>query len=114
MWARFEEITDLSFYRTLIDVNYLGSVNCVHASLPHLKNSHFNEFVIELPGLAADCLEYLDTQGLIGGFDLSTWYPKKGNWLLVSFSDQTKSSEIELPAAHLAVWSASLVKEVTV
>tara|TARA_B100000941_G_scaffold12429_1_gene7640 strand:+ start:328 stop:1746 length:1419 start_codon:yes stop_codon:yes gene_type:complete len=83
-------------------------------SLPHLKNSHFNEFVIELPGLAADCLEYLDTQGLIGGFDLSTWYPKKGNWLLVSFSDQTKSSEIELLAAHLAVWSASLVKEVTV
>ena len=82
-------------------------------AIPHLQNSHFNEFVVELPGLAADCLEYLDTQGVIGGFDLSTWYPKKGNWLLVSFSDQTKASEIELLAAHLAVWSASLVKEVT-
>ncbi len=40
MWARFEEITDLSFFRTLIDVNYLGAVNCVHASLPHLKKSN--------------------------------------------------------------------------
>ena len=80
--------------------------------LPHLTGANFNEFVIELPGSAADCLAYLDTQGLIGGFDLSTWYPEKWNWLLVSFSDQTKATEIELLAAHLAVWSASLVQEV--
>jgi len=40
MWARFEEITDLSFFKTLIDVNYLGAVNCVHASLPHLKKTN--------------------------------------------------------------------------
>ena len=80
--------------------------------LPHLTGANFNEFVVELPGSAADCLAYLDTQGLIGGFDLSTWYPEKWNWLLVSFSDQTKATEIELLAAHLAVWSASLVQEV--
>ena len=80
--------------------------------IPHLTSAHFNEFVVELPGSAADCLAYLDTQGLIGGFDLSTWYPKRKNWLLVSFSDQTKATEIELLAAHIAVWSASLVQEV--
>ena len=77
-------------------------------AVAHQSNSHFNEFVVELPGSAAECIAYLDTQGLIGGFDLSAWYPERKNWLLVSFSDQTKATEIELLAAHLAVWSASL------
>ena len=40
MWARFEEITDLSFFKTLVEVNYLGAVNCVYASLPHLKKTN--------------------------------------------------------------------------
>ena len=82
-------------------------------ALPHLTSANFNEFVVELPGNAGDCLAYLDTQGLIGGFDLSAWYPERKNWLLVSFSDQTKATEIELLAAHLAVWSASLLQEVS-
>ena len=77
-------------------------------AIPHQSISHFNEFVVELPGSASECIAYLDTQGLIGGFDLSAWYPERKNWLLVSFSDQTKATEIELLAAHLAVWSASL------
>ena len=38
MWARFEEITDLAFFKDLIDVNYLGAVNCVFASLPKELN----------------------------------------------------------------------------
>ena len=82
-------------------------------AIPHNTNAHFNEFVVELPGSAADCLAYLDNQGLIGGFDLSAWYPQRSNWLLVSFSDQTRATEIELLAAHLAVWSASLVQGVS-
>ena len=82
-------------------------------ALPHRGNSHFNEFVVELPGPAADCIAYLDTQGLIGGFDMSAWYPKRKNWLLVSFNDQTKATEIELLAAHLAVWSSSLAQGVS-
>ncbi len=40
MWARFEDITDIDFFKDLINVNYLGAVNCVHAALPHLKESH--------------------------------------------------------------------------
>ena len=77
-------------------------------AIPHAMNCHFNEFVVELPGSASDCIAYLDTQGLIGGYDLSNWYPQRRNWLLVSFSDQTKATEIELLTAHLAVWSASV------
>ncbi|MBV9774725.1 MAG: SDR family oxidoreductase [Gemmatimonadetes bacterium] len=39
MWARFEEITDLSIFERIIRVNYLGSVYCTHYALPHLKRN---------------------------------------------------------------------------
>lgn len=39
MWTRFEEITDLSVFETLMRVNYLGAVYCTHFALPHLKKS---------------------------------------------------------------------------
>ena len=82
--------------------------------IPHMNSSHYNEFVVELPGSAADCIEYLDSHGVVGGYDLGNWYQDKKNWLLVSFSDQTQASEIELLAAHLAVWAASQLQEVLV
>ena len=34
MWARFEEITDIEFFRELMNTNYMGAVNCCHAALP--------------------------------------------------------------------------------
>jgi NAD(P)-dependent dehydrogenase (short-subunit alcohol dehydrogenase family) len=39
MWARFEQVTDLSIFDRIMRVNYLGSVYCTHAALPHLKAS---------------------------------------------------------------------------
>jgi short-subunit dehydrogenase len=39
MWARFEEITDLSIFERLMKVNYLGAVYCTHFALPHLRRS---------------------------------------------------------------------------
>jgi len=40
MWARFEDIDDLSFFQDLMNVNYHGAVNCCHAALSALKQSH--------------------------------------------------------------------------
>ncbi|MFL5345864.1 MAG: SDR family oxidoreductase [Hyalangium sp.] len=37
MWARLDEVTDLSIYERLMRVNYLGSVYCSYHALPHLK-----------------------------------------------------------------------------
>lgn len=37
MWAKFEDVVDTSMFRDLIEVNYMGAVNCIHAALPHLK-----------------------------------------------------------------------------
>ena len=37
MWAKFEDVADTAMFRDLVEVNYMGVVNCVHAALPHLK-----------------------------------------------------------------------------
>ena len=39
MWAKFDKIKDVSFFKTIMDTNYLGSVYCVHAALPFLKKT---------------------------------------------------------------------------
>ena len=39
MWARFDQVTDLAPFETMMRVNYLGSVYCTHAALPHLKRT---------------------------------------------------------------------------
>jgi len=81
-------------------------------SLPHESGYHYNEFAIELPGSASDCLEYLDSRGVIGGLDLSNWYPDKTNWMLVSVSDQTTSNDIEMLCARISIWCESETKGV--
>lgn len=40
MWARFEEVQDLSIFGKIMEVNYLGSVYCTSYALPYLKASH--------------------------------------------------------------------------
>ena len=40
MWVRFDEISDTSLFRTMMEINYMGAVNCIYAALPYLKESH--------------------------------------------------------------------------
>ena len=37
--ARFDEVSDLAWYETLMRINHWGAVWCTHAALPHLKQS---------------------------------------------------------------------------
>lgn len=39
MWARFEDIKDLSLMEQIMRVNYFGSMYCTHFALPYLKKS---------------------------------------------------------------------------
>ncbi len=39
MWARFDQIRDVSIFRRLMEVNFLGIVHCLHPALEHLKTS---------------------------------------------------------------------------
>tara|TARA_B110000444_G_scaffold126707_1_gene119207 strand:- start:23877 stop:25253 length:1377 start_codon:yes stop_codon:yes gene_type:complete len=78
-----------------------------HIVLPHSNSHHFNEFVIELPGSSKDCLAHLDGIGIIGGFDLSAWYPERTNWILATFTDQTSAKQIDLLVSKLAAWASA-------
>jgi len=40
MWAPFEEMEDVSFFRQLMETNYMGAVHCCHAALDHLRSSN--------------------------------------------------------------------------
>jgi short-subunit dehydrogenase len=39
MWARFEDIRDMSILDHIMRVNYMGAVYCTHYALPHLRES---------------------------------------------------------------------------
>jgi len=39
MWTLFEEITDISIFKRIMDINYLGSVHCTYFALPYLKKT---------------------------------------------------------------------------
>jgi short-subunit dehydrogenase len=39
MWARFEDIRDMSILARIMQVNYMGAVYCTHYALPHLLAS---------------------------------------------------------------------------
>ena len=39
MWARFEDIGDMSILKRIMDVNYMGAVYCTKHALPHLRAS---------------------------------------------------------------------------
>ena len=53
-------------------------------TLPHDGQSHFNEFIVELPASTSACLAYLEANGVVGGFDVSDWYAEKTNQMLVT------------------------------
>ena len=36
----FENVKEISLYKTLMEVNYLGYVYCTYYALPYLKKSH--------------------------------------------------------------------------
>ena len=39
MWVRFDQINDTSLFRTMMEINYMGAVNCIYMALPYLKES---------------------------------------------------------------------------
>jgi len=77
--------------------------NIAGLNLPH-EGPHFNEFVLEVPGSANSCLEYLDSQGIFGGFNLQEWNPNITNQILVTTTDQTSLSDIQMLSAQLRNW----------
>jgi len=39
MWAKFEDIDDMTILERIMQINYMGAVYCTHYALPHLKTT---------------------------------------------------------------------------
>ena len=74
-------------------------------NLPYASQSHFNEFVVELPAATSACLAYLEANGVVGGFDVSNWYAEKTNQMLVTVTDQTSQRDIDRLVECLIAWT---------
>ena len=73
--------------------------------LAHPNVSHFNEFVIRLPGSAEDLCQHLDRRGITAGLPLEILFPTMANnLLLVSCTDQTSVGDITALVAGIAGW----------
>lgn len=81
----------------------IASINGL--ALPYDDQSHFNEFVVELPSTTSSCLTYLEQHGIVGGFDVSSWYPDKTNQMLLTVTDQTSQTDINRLVESLTKWT---------
>lgn len=59
----------------------------------------FNEFVVKTPGKAAGLMEALREEKIIGGVELSTYYPELENHLLVCATECVRRESIDRMAA---------------
>jgi len=61
----------------------------------------FNEFVVRVPGRAADVLELLERNGILGGVDLGRWYPEYTDAILMTATELTTDDDIQALANAL-------------
>ncbi len=86
LWARFDEVQDVSLYESVMRVNYLGGVYCTHHALEHLKASR--GLIVAISSIA----------GLIGVPKLSAYSASKH--AVVGFYE---SLRVELAASGVGV-----------
>jgi glycine dehydrogenase subunit 1 len=55
----------------------------------------FHETVLQLPVAAAEVLAKLETQGIVGGLSLKTFYPELGDCVLVCATETKTDADIE-------------------
>ncbi len=87
---------------TRILQNHISSINELKIQFP--DSLHFREIAIRLPGNASELLEFLDSRGILGGFDLGRWWKDKENMLLIGVDERTKKSDIELLTNEISEW----------
>lgn len=65
------------------------------------SRAYFHEAVIRLKAPVADVLRTLEVHGILGGLDLSEYYPELGQTLLVCVTETKTEADIENYAEHL-------------
>jgi glycine dehydrogenase subunit 1 len=62
----------------------------------------FNEFVLRVPGRAADVLAELERKQILGGLDLGRFYPELDDCILMTATELTTSADVDRLAAALS------------
>ncbi len=55
----------------------------------------FNEFVLQVPGRAADVLTALERQGILGGLELGRFYPELADCILMTATELTTGADVD-------------------
>ena len=68
------------------------------------KSPVFREFAVKVPGKSSEALSHIFELGVIGGFDISQWWPEKESWILIGCDERTSESDISSLKKSLSSW----------
>jgi glycine dehydrogenase subunit 1 len=98
--AGFTRLAEINHAKAVALADRLETVKGVEV----LNGSFFNEFTVRLPGSAADTVEAMAGQGVLGGVPVSRLYPGKSELeplLLVAATETNTDGDIDALAAAL-------------
>lgn len=76
-------------------------LTAIHGVEKVFSRSYFHEAVIRIQAPVADVLRALEGYGILGGLDLSAYYPELGRTLLVCATETKTEADMENYAEHL-------------
>jgi len=87
------KVAKASHHNTKLLVSKLQGVEGVKVRSPE---TIFHEFVIELDANVSEVIDTMAEQAVLGGFDISAYYPELGNCLLVCVTEVKVESDLDL------------------
>ena len=78
-----------------------AKVGAIAGATLRFSGPTFNEFVVKVPGRAADVLAALRKQRILGGLDLGRFYPELADCIVMTATELTTSADIDLLAGAL-------------
>jgi glycine dehydrogenase subunit 1 len=80
----------------------LGRVAATPGFTARFTAPYFNEFVVRVPGKAAEVLAHLRERQILGGLDLGRFYPELDDCILMTATELTTDADIDALATALA------------
>jgi len=87
------KVAKASHHNTKLLVSKLQGIEGVKVRSPE---TIFHEFVIELDANVGEVIDTMAEQAVLGGFDISAYYPELGNCLLVCVTEVKIESDLDL------------------
>ena len=99
MWAEFDQLTDLTVFNKLHQVNVMGSVYCTHYALPYLKETQGSIVAVSsmagLTGVPTRSAYSASKHAMIGFFDSLRIEQKQNNVSVITICPDFVLSQIQ-------------------